>query len=561
MNRFSTVLVLLFSLAFSNTIARNVKFSVVSFGSSVEVQIGSEKYPLTKLNNHVPLYQSTISVNDSSISYKYIVDDVKEDFTRTLESGKTTTHNEFFGRKDTVKELPQLPTVYEWKKSVGKGELFDDSYIPTVHITGNNTEKFFHKPKSYSSIKLENVKFYLKDTVESFSTVSASAKNYEFSRFQIKMKLGKNKDGKKGINGRYILKLRNGAEDPLNLRQLIYGNIIEAIGMPSLHSVMVRVYYNKKPAGFYTLQETVPTDSFVNSEFYGNPETQTSKPPKTIGNILDGTTGSDFEYKPNDLDYYSVFDTDDDASYDKLIAFCKALSKLNTSNEKDVKEFESKWFDIDTFHKAMAMEYLTGDWDGYWYTTSNFAFYDDPQQSTKNTFKYYFITQDHDETFGVGLEDTINKVGKKFPTLSYTTMLNRKWHIVDDDAEHRTLVDKFIGSTPALQQRFQNTLVAIVQTIFNPVAFRDVVGSYYDRYEPEVKWDYSFTRPYVAKHEFPSFNYDDFKANFESGIDGLDWGLYEWVELRAEAIKKELCISWEGDQNPPSASCVPKVKF
>jgi len=567
-------LLLSLALLVGSVYSRTGTFKVISFGSKTQFKIHHGKtYTLSPIEPDDVLHTITVDdLPDETFYYYYIVDDVREVFYRTFDAKSSSTYNDFYGREDTIKKLKSFEhpsKLTNWNRSIGRTSLFDDSYIPTVHITGNNTEKLFHDPYAFVNITLENVKFYLKDTVESFDDVTGVPKNRGFSKFQIKLKLGKNKNKNtfgtnskgKGINGRHVLKLRNGGEDPLNLRQLIYGNIIEALGMPSLHSIMVRLYYNKKPMGFYTLQEAVTTKSFLKSEFYGDPVTQTTNAPEALGYVLDGTTGSDFEYKPKNLNYYSSFDTEVGENRDRLVALCKAISKLDTKDEKALKEFESKWFDIDTFHKAMAMEYLTGDWDGYWYTTSNFAVYDDPLQSTKDTYKFYFITQDHDETFGVGLTRKINKVGKKFPEVSYTTMLNKKWHIAKDDAERRTLVDKFIASSPKLQQRFENTLTTIVENIFNPVVFRKVVGSYYDRFESEVKWDYSIEREYKpVNDESPGYSYQDFKKNFESSVGGLKWGLYQWVSMRAEAIKKEFCITWKGDQNPPSSSCVPKSK-
>ncbi|OUM70051.1 hypothetical protein PIROE2DRAFT_66760 [Piromyces sp. E2] len=142
-------------------------------------------------------------------------------------------------------------------------------------------------------------------------------------------------------------------------------------------------------------------------------------------------------------------------------------------------------------------------------------------------------------------------------------MLNKKWSISERDTEHRTLVDKFIAGSPALQKRFQDTLIAIVQTILNPVAFREVVESYRARYEPEMEWDFSFKRPYDPGKisGIPIYTFKHFQENFEKGVGGLHWGIYQWVEERAEALKKEFCITWKGDKNPPSKSCVPKKYF
>jgi len=545
--------ILLLLALFISTVysTRTVSFKVISFGSKTQVRINNKTYRLKPYNDDEILYAGKISnAPDGEFQYQYIVDGVKESFNRTLSKSTKITNIEFFGRKDTVKKLKAFSYPNNnWNKSIGKTELFDDSYIPTIHITGSKVDNFFKHPEK-GSVKFDKVTFYLKNTKKVANNVSASPKNHNFAKFQIKMRLNKSES----IDGRYLFKLRNGGEDPLNMRQLIYGNIIYALGIPSIKSVMVRVYYNKKPAGFYTLQEDATSESFIRAEFNGNPSTKEINSSAEIGYLQDGTTGSDFEYHPDDLSFYGPFETQI-GDKTRLVKFCGALSKLNTKKSKDIKNFEKQWFDIETFHKAMAMEYLTGDWDGYWYATSNFVVYDNPAESTSTTYKHYFITQDHDETWGVGLSSRHNKYGYDFPKVSYTTMLNKEWKTGPDDAVHRTLVDKLIASSPELQQRFENILISVVQNIFNPVAFKRVVDSYYNRYKPEMEWDFSFTREYKPSSSLsagnPDYTFKDFKNNLNKGVGGLKWGLYEWVQLRAEAIKNEFCITWNGDANPP----------
>jgi hypothetical protein len=538
--------------------SRSVIFRLITFGTKSQVQIvGGKRYNLKQIGNDPLLYGGKLTnAPDEKFKYYYIIDGVKENFKRTYSVKTTTTYNEFFNRRYTYKTLKTFnhpPTLPNWNRSIGRLNIFDDSYIPTVHFTGNTTEYFFHNP-TRDITKLENITFYLKNTQKSFHNVTATAKNRDFSKFQIRVELDNN-----GIDGRTILKFRNGGEDPLNLRQFIYGHIIEAIGMPSIHSVMARVYLNKQPVGFYTIQEEAFSESFVKSEFHGDPSTGNIILPNKLGHPLDCEFGSDLDYRPDNTTYYQYIYGD----HRGLLPLCKAIYDLNPMDSNELKTFESKWFDIDTFHKAMSMEYLTGDWDGYWYLTSNFALYDDPNQNTADSYKYYFITQDHDETWGVGLTSTINKVGDDFPSVSYTTMLNQKWSLSERDPEQRVLVDKLIAGSPELQERFQNTLIAIVQNILNPVSFREVVESYRERYEPEVEWDFSFTRPYDPgkRYGIPIYYFKDFQQNFENGVGGLHWGIYQWVEQRAEAIKKEFCITWEGDANPPDSSCVPKQYF
>ena len=545
-------IVLLLAISVGTVLSRTVTFSVIAFDKDVKVKVNDDKeYDMTREVDVDPLYKyKLLNAPTGKITYKYIVNGEEENFTRTLDGISTSTYYDFFGREETLKKLEkfQYPDN-NWNRSIGATKLFNDTYIPTIHFSGENTELFFHNPGT--SRKLERVTFYFKDSRTSFTKVPATAKNKNFEKFQIRLQLGT-----KGIKGRYLLKLRNGSEDPLNLRQTIYGNINQAIGIPSIHSIMVRVYYNEKPAGFYTLQEEAYSESFVKAEFYGESVDHTIDAPNPVGDTFDCSTGADFEYQPRNMSFYDPFALKIGDNKDKLIALTKALDELDTTDEEAVAYFDKYWFDIETFHKAMCMEYLTADWDGYWYFTSNFALYQDPRQSTDSTYKFYFITQDHDETFGVGLSETTNTVGYDFPKQSYKTMLNKVWHGDEYDAFHRTLVDKLIAGSPELQLRFERTLISIVKNIFNPVAFTKVVDSYYERYRPDVQWDYSFTRPYRRSSQNPDWRYKDFLAGFENPLPGLPWGLYEWVTLRAEAIKKEFCITWEGDANPPT-DCIP----
>jgi len=59
---------LLLALFITIASTRNVKFSLISFGKVVEVNIGSEKYTLTNIINTI-LYQSEITVSDDEVSY------------------------------------------------------------------------------------------------------------------------------------------------------------------------------------------------------------------------------------------------------------------------------------------------------------------------------------------------------------------------------------------------------------------------------------------------------------------------------------------------------------
>ncbi|OUM63609.1 hypothetical protein PIROE2DRAFT_9826 [Piromyces sp. E2] len=155
---------LLITLLVAYATARSVKFGLVAFGSIAKVKINNIEFTMTRPNNKDPYFTIVKDVDDNDLVYKYIIDDKEEEFDRILPMGEMTTHNEFFGRKDTVKELPEFvhPEKDTWTRSIGKTPLFDDSYIPTVHFYGANANSTF--TAATASI-IKRVTFILKDDV------------------------------------------------------------------------------------------------------------------------------------------------------------------------------------------------------------------------------------------------------------------------------------------------------------------------------------------------------------------------------------------------------------
>lgn len=355
--------------------------------------------------------------------------------------------------------------------------------------------------------------------------------------------------------------MRPSFEDPLFFRQLLYTDLLNAVGNPVHQSVAARVYSSSNdnykefiPIGLYVLQEDVTTWNFIKTAFYGNSTTEKAKFPSVgYGIPLNGATGADFVWSKsssNPLSNYSSFLYPDGYTNERVRELSRALYELDVKDSEAVEKFSNEWLDLTTFINAMVLEYLTGHWDSYWMHTCNFVIYDDPLTSPSNsTYHFYFVDQDFDMTFGVGMSKKINPWGSEFPKKSYRKLVNREWNVAGSDGKHRMAIDKLLDKG-VTREYFEKRLKEIVQSIFNPDALSPLIDAYVERLRPEVQWDYEET---MSKNPYDRQNYEikqckftinDFDTNLDRGGKYLYWGLKEWISIRAKAVADEFKFKW-----------------
>jgi len=473
MNNLSLYTILLLCII-GNVFGRIVKFSLITFGNQVTVSFNGGSYQLTPVDNYSRVYSTSAMCPDEPFEYSYTVDGIGEGFNRVLDADVKTTHNEFFGRQETVSPLKGLGYPEDkprWTRSIGKTALFDDSYIPTVIIDDGSRDYFVTGNDTWT---IGRFTIILKDEIFTEENVPSKAQNRYEDKFQWRIKLA-NK-----IHKRKVFKFRANPNDPVFYRQQLYGDVLHAIGNPVHNHIVVRTYlYDGTPLGLYLMIEVTNSNSFIKSQFYGNPETGKINAPETLGTPLDCEMGSDF-IKGGPFD---TFIAQEGLSNNKIPPLVDAMHSLDVYDEAAVQKFSKEWFDLDIFLKSMAMEYLTGHWDSYWMYLTNFVMYDDPTESTENTFKFYFLDQDFDLTFGLNLSHNINLWDDDFPLQSYKTLVERTWGISIHDKPNRVAIDLFLkgGVTTTM---FENHLIDIVKHVFNPVALGRRIDEYVRRYTP-----------------------------------------------------------------------------
>lgn len=313
-------------------------------------------------------------------------------------------------------------------------------------------------------------------------------------------------------------------EDPTQMREKLYADVLKAMGTYGNEANMVRFFINGEGFGTFNLLDDVTQYSYINALFYGG------KPPAEKGPLFDGASGASFNYSATG-DYYSFTpNPEGPTSYDSLDDMCKAFSELNFQDDNAVNAF-NKQLDIDSIVRFMVMEYLAGQWDGYWMEQTNDGAYQDPTDK-----KWYLLEQDFDATFGVNLDVP---EGKEFVKVSYTAFPERY--------PGGILINNLLKN-PGIKNTFETYLKDTVQILFNNVTLTNRVLAYHDFILPDLQWDRSI------KQQSPGTNFgwtfDQCTQNLfqgvtaaTPGVGGAAWGLVEWIAAKSEAVAKEFSIT------------------
>lgn len=230
------------------------------------------------------------------------------------------------------------------------------------------------------------------------------------------------------------------------------------------------------------------------------------------------------KYSP---DIYKLADTGEDKSIDKknltssqslIIEFTKRLSQVNPQDAKDAQNPGSIVNLIDPQHTMihMALNYLIGSWDGFWYQASNYYLNQD-----LITKKWTLITYDFDETYGNGVEDAgMNTVAYK----NYSR-----------PGSKRPLVDVFITNA-YYDSVFQDIVKTIVKRFFKPSVVDPILKGWSEMLAEDIAW--TRTIPGRSPGAQTTFTVKDFQDGLLG--NGSVISISQWVSKRASSVAQQL---------------------
>ncbi|KAK9694075.1 hypothetical protein K7432_013583 [Basidiobolus ranarum] len=225
----------------------------------------------------------------------------------------------------------------------------------------------------------------------------------------------------------------------------------------------------------------------------------------------DYLTGYDFQ------NTYEVEEAPDgkDVAHQSLIEFMKIINDFNPANasDNDLKKLSEVW-DYSHFLRAMALEFLAGSWDTFWWAGSNYYLYKPPGKP------WVYIPTDFDFTFG-----------SDYPNLDMGTYQEFS------QGTSRPPIDKLLA-VPKIKKDFEEMLKNMTNHGFNSDVLNPRIDGYLDMLKDELSWDRELTRLAVGKN--PKWTLQNAIDNIVKPIPTKEFALKPWIADKVKLLQTQL---------------------
>lgn len=372
-----------------------------------------------------------------------------------------------------------------------KGEVFKDEVIPRIDIlipedslnalyAPGNEESNYHYHATFIFDNgdildtLTNIGFRFRGNTSRHSdkkSFKISFNTYEQGRQWYGLE-------KLNINGEH--------NDPSVSRAKLGWDLCKQMEIPAPRANHVDLYINGDYWGLYINVEHID-EEFVELRF-GNKE----------GNLYKCLWPADLNYKGANPDLYKAMQggrrvyalkTNEDLdNYEDIAHFIDVLNNTPIANlacELD------QVFNIDSYLRSIAMDILTGNWDGPIYNKNNFYLY-----KNEATGKFEYIPYDLDNTFGI---DWFN--------IDWQYRDIYEW---DKQNENRPIYTRIL-EVPEFRNRFSYYMNQFIQNIYKP----DLLEPYLDEMRTLISTSAQLD-PFRPQDY--GFSFQDFENSFDQDI-------------------------------------------
>jgi len=491
-----TISILLLSAQALLAAADKVSFKVLAINGTPVLNIGGKQYQMELDQDNAPLYKVKVDIEKYPVEYKYIMDygDGKaeeEQFTRVRNEGEKAL-NEFFNRSVTVKEHPLLPRAFEAFEYYAPSKLYDDTHVGTVIIKCD--------PAILQSMYADTENKEIKASAEFIYASPHIVKRFREAELSLSGQSTRgvpklsytvknlNDENNKELFGRTTVKLRAEHMDPSFLRDKLYGDVLNSLGVPAAQNKLVRLYINGEAIGLFDISDDIPSGRYLRETFNKGEK----YPDGTMNPLFKadycpscaiGVTYGDLGYYGDDVSnaMYAIYTyKGDDKVTDSLTHVQQELLPLLKSiNDYGTGVAAEMPFDIDTFLRYMAMEFVAGGIDNYWVKPGNYYVFND---LTKG--KWYFHDADFHFSFGVGGE---------IDTLLGTSLAQYPPLFDEGVTKSRGPLDAILAH-PENVSKFQEIFKRLLSTALHPDIFYARLDSLAELIREDAEWDFTLPR-------------------------------------------------------------------
>ncbi len=252
-------------------------------------------------------------------------------------------------------------------------DIFRDGLIPRlqIRITAAELEHLRQHPRTYVNATYRegttvytNVQIRLKGGPGSFRPLDDQP--------AFTVNFAQQAPGQK-FHGLKKLHLNNSVQDPTYLSEKICRELFEAAGVPAPRAAHAVVELNGRRLGLYVLIEGI--DKHFLRRYFQDPD----------GNLYDGHSATDVHRG------LQINSGDTPADRSALVALAKAAQEPDLDRRLAALQ---KTLDVDRFLSFLAVEIMTGHWDGYALNRNNYRVFHDRTQN-----RMVFLPQGIDQAF------------------------------------------------------------------------------------------------------------------------------------------------------------------
>jgi hypothetical protein len=321
--------------------------------------------------------------------------------------------------------------------------------------------------------------------------------------------------------------------DPSVIRSRLCWEWLRRLDVPASRSTHAEVYINGNYYGLYIIVEHVD-EEFVESRF-GNKD----------GNLYMCLWPADLAYLGNNPDLYKltsngrlVYELKINEEYNDYSDLAHFIGVLNNTPADELACELEKVFNLDDYLKIMALDVITGNWDGYIYNKNNFYLYHNTE-----TGRFEYIPYDLDNTIGIDWMD-------------------RDWGTRDiyDWAQHspevRPLYTRLLA-VPEIKARYSYYMKQLLDMLADEDSLFTAIDQIRDMIAPSVADDPFYPLDY-------GYTYTDFLNSYTQALGGhVDYGLKTFIQTRISSAIQQL----EYTDIPPvinhinSSTAIPGTEF